>query len=126
MMGKPRPISATSYSLPPTASASAAGSIASVYEASSGVNRASGGSILSVTSITDASLGTQTKKNTPIPSKDAARNSPRFSFGSSAEGYDLSRDAYQAYDKEAQYKKRGSTPLPISFSAAGVAAKTKI
>jgi hypothetical protein len=111
MMGKPRPISASLYSLPPTAPASAAGSIARGYEVSIGVHTASdGGSILSLTSITDASLGTQTKKNTPIPSIDAARNSPRFSLGSSAEGYDLSRDAYQAYDKEAQYKKRGISP----------------
>jgi len=129
MMGKPRPISATSssYSHPLTAPASIAGSIASEYALSTGVNTSSGGgSVLSVTLVSDASLGSQKKKNTPIPSIDAARNSPRFSFGRSAEGYDLSRDAYQSYDKEAQYKKRGSTPLPISFSASAVAAKTKI
>jgi hypothetical protein len=64
--------------------------------------------------------GTQLKI-TPIPSVDATRNSPQFAFNSSASGYDLARDAYLAYDKEAQYKKRGSTPLPITFSAAAIA-----
>jgi hypothetical protein len=113
MMGKSRPVS-TLQSLPPTSTVSSSGSITSGYVASAGG---------SVTSNSDVSH--LKKKNTPIPSLDAARNSPRFSFGSSALGYDLARDAYQSYDKEAQYKKKSSTPLPISFSAAAVAAGKK-
>jgi hypothetical protein len=113
MMGKPRPVN-SSPSKPPTSTVSSFGSISSGYVAS---DRGS------VISNSDASQ--LNKKNTPIPSLDAARNSPRFSFGSSALGYDLARDAYQAYDKEAQYKKKSSTPLPISFSAAAVAAGKK-
>jgi hypothetical protein len=112
MMGKSRPVS-TSQSLPPTSTVSSSGSISSEYIASEG-------SVISTSDVSQLS-----KKNTPIPSLDAARNSPRFSFGSSALGYDLARDAYQAYDKEAQYKKKSSTPLPISFSAAAVAAGNK-
>ena len=72
------------------------------------------------------SLGGRTHlKNNPFLTIDSLRDSPRFALRSSASGYDLARDAYQAYDVVAQYKKRGSTPLPITFSAATIAAGNK-
>jgi len=132
MMGKPRPISSTSstssYLTPPMAQLTAGGPFESGNAASLAVYSTSvGGSMLSVMSDSNFSQmislggGTHLKDN-PIPSLDAARKSPRFAFSSSASGFHLTRDAYQAYDKEAQYKKRGSTSLPISFSAATAAA----